>query len=225
MRELLRDAIAQPPAGTAANVEPLIVFVDDDLVVIDKPAGLLAVPGRHAPDCAWARVAARFDDAQIVHRLDQATSGLMVFARGAVAQRALSMAFAARQIDKHYEAVVHGLPLQDSGLIDAALAADWPRRPRQKIDPVAGKPSLTAWRVVQRDATAQRSRLALQPLTGRSHQLRVHLASIGHAIVGDALYGGPPDAQQPRLLLHATRLAFAHPRHGTLVSFDAPAAF
>lgn len=205
--------------------EPEIAYVDDALIVIVKPAGLLAVPGRHEADCAWARVVARYADALVVHRLDQATSGLMLMARGPAMQRVLSMAFAAQQLDKHYEAVVHGLLAADDGLVDAALAADWPRRPRQKVDVARGRPSRTALRVLQRDAALHRSRVALQPLTGRTHQLRVHLASIGHPIVGDRLYGGPDDAQMPRLLLHASRIAFTHPVRGERMSFAAPAPF
>lgn len=204
---------------------PDIEYVDDTLIVIVKPAGMLAVPGRHEADCAWARVAARYADARVVHRLDQATSGLMLLARGPAMQRALSMAFAALQVEKHYEAIVHGLLVADDGLVDVALAADWPRRPRQKVDASRGKPSRTAWRVMQRDAAMLRTRLALQPLTGRTHQLRVHLASIGHPIVGDRLYGSPDDAQMPRLLLHASRIAFTHPVRGERMSFAAPAPF
>lgn len=220
MPELESGNMARPPAE-----EPSIVFVDDALIVIVKPAGLLAVPGRHEPDCAWARVAARFADAQIVHRLDQATSGLMLLARGTGAQRALSMAFAAQRVDKHYEAIVHGLLAHDDGVIETALAADWPRRPRQKVDTRSGKPSRTAWQVLQRDAATLRTRVALQPLTGRTHQLRVHMASIAHPIVGDRLYGGRDDTQMPRLLLHASRITLMHPVLGERMSFDAPAPF
>jgi len=212
------------PLGPTVTV-PDVVYVDDALIVIVKPAGLLAVPGRHESDCASTRVAARYADAKIVHRIDQATSGLMLMARSAGVQRALSTAFAAQRVDKHYEAVVHGLLAHDVGVIDAALAADWPRRPRQRVDAASGKASRSAWQVLQRDAATQRSRVALQPLTGRTHQLRVHMASIGHPIVGDRLYGGPDDAQLPRLFLHASRIAFMHPIRGDPMSFDAPAPF
>lgn len=186
---------------------------DDDLVVVDKPAGLLAVPGRgeHMQDCLSARIAARWPDARVVHRLDMATSGLMLFARGAFAQRRLNTAFAERQVDKRYVAVVHGLVMPLAGTIEAPLAADWPRRPRQRIDHEHGRPALTRWRVLQHDAAAWRTRVELEPVTGRAHQLRVHLCSIGHAIVGDPLYG-EDSVLEPRLLLHAARLAFLHPR-------------
>ena len=195
----------------------LIVHADDSLVVVDKPAGLLSVPGRGVDkaDNATARVQAEFADALTVHRLDMATSGLLLFARGASMQRQLSALFEAREVTKHYEARVIGLVDQDHGEIDLPLAADWPQRPRQIVDHVHGKPSLTRYRVLQRDAQDHTTRLLLQPLTGRSHQLRVHLQAIGHPIVGDALYA-PPEmaAHHDRLMLHATRLEFRHPLTG-----------
>jgi tRNA pseudouridine32 synthase/23S rRNA pseudouridine746 synthase len=202
-----------------------VVYVDEALVVVDKPAGLLAVPGRgeHLHDCAAMRVQARFADALIVHRLDQATSGLMVFGRGAAAQRALSQAFADRRVTKRYVAVVAGLMGEDSGSIDLPLAADWPRRPRQQVDRQRGKPSTTHWRVLARDATMNTSRLELEPLTGRSHQLRVHLLAIGHPIVGDALYA--PALAARRLLLHACALALPHPDDGRRLNFSSTAPF
>lgn len=200
--------------------------VDDDLIVVDKPAGLLAVPGRGEAgrDCLSTRVAARWPDALVVHRLDMATSGLMLFARGPAVQRQLSAAFAERRIGKRYLAVVHGIVAADAGEIDVALAADWLNRPRQRIDAQQGRPSLTRWRVLARDADTERSRLELEPVSGRAHQLRVHLRSIGHAIVGDALYGEDA-AREPRLLLHAWRLAFAHPRDGTPLDFASAVPF
>ena len=189
------------------------VRVDDAFVVLDKPAGLLSVPGRGEAGRVnlWSIAQAQWPDVQVVHRLDMATSGLIVLARGDAAQRALSASFREREVDKRYVAVVHGLPCDDAGEVDLPLIADWPNRPRQKVDRVAGKPSLTRWRVLQRDTAQGRTRLELEPVTGRSHQLRVHLAAIGHAIVGDPLYG-PPTPEAPRLLLHAQRLAFPHPR-------------
>lgn len=189
-----------------------VLHHDDTLVVIDKPSGLLAVPGRgdDKRDCAATRVHDRFADARVVHRLDQPTSGLMLFARGATMQRELGALFEQRAIGKRYVAVVAGDMAADTGEIDLPLAADWPNRPRQIVDLVRGRPSLTRWRVLSREAG--RTRVELEPLTGRSHQLRVHLASIGHPIVGDALYA-PPDSMHaaPRLLLHAAALHFVHP--------------
>lgn len=181
-----------------------VLHADDRLVVVDKPSGLLSVPGRTEPDCASARVQALYPDALIVHRLDQATSGLLLFARGPQAQRELSADFAERRVDKVYVAIVAGR-LTGEGLIDLPLAADWPNRPRQQVDFEHGKPSQTRWRAL--DQQGLHSRVRLEPLTGRSHQLRVHMAQLGHAMLGDALYA-PPDiaAASPRLLLHASEL-------------------
>lgn len=182
----------------------MILYVDDELIAIDKPAGLLSVPGRgdDKQDCAWTRLQAQHPEALVVHRLDQATSGLLLFARSPAAQRSLSRLFEQRQIGKRYVAEVWGELLQDEGEIDLPLAADWPNRPRQQVDAEHGRPSLTRWR---RLAVGEgRSRLELQPLTGRAHQLRVHCLSLGHPIVGDALYD--PERPAPRLLLHATRV-------------------
>ncbi len=188
-----------------------LVYVDAHWVLVDKPAGLLCVPGRGPAkaDCLATRVAARWADAMVVHRLDMATSGLVVFGRGAAMQRALSIAFAQRSVHKQYQAVVAGLLAENAGEIDLPLGADWPNRPRQQVDRVQGKPSLTRWQVISRDAGAGTTRLALAPVTGRSHQLRVHLAAIGHAILGDGLYAPARwAAATPRLLLHATGLGF-----------------
>jgi len=197
-------------------IAPLLAIHEDpDLLVLEKPAGLLCVPGRGADkqDCLSTRAQQRWPDALVVHRLDMATSGLVLMARNLATQRALGDAFAARQVEKRYEAVVDGLmPLTDEwALIDAPLIADWPRRPLQKID-AAGKPSQTRWRVLRQLPQRQATHVLLEPLTGRSHQLRVHLASIGHAILGDALYASEAvQARAPRLMLHATGLAFRHP--------------
>lgn len=208
----------------------LVLHLDDAFVVLNKPAGLLSVPGRGEAgrDSLAARVQAQFADACIVHRLDMATSGLMVMARGAAAQRLLSRAFETRQVHKGYEAVVEGLLEPDSGAIEAPLAADWPNRPRQRVDP-AGRAALTRWNVLHRDrdlpATQPLStRVELSPVTGRSHQLRVHLLSVGHPIRGDALYATLP-LQADRLLLHATALRFAHPDGGATMDFQSPAPF
>lgn len=204
----------------------MILQLDAAFVVADKPAGLPTVPGRPVElhDCLWQRVRAQVGDALVVHRLDMATSGLVLFARGPEAQRSLSRAFAQREVDKTYESVVAGRVAGDAGEIALPLAADWPNRPRQVVDHEHGKPSLTRWRVLARED--DRTRLALEPLTGRSHQLRVHLAAIGHPIVGDALYAPEPLAQAaPRLLLHACALAFAHPADGRRLRFESPVPF
>ncbi|MET3380787.1 RluA family pseudouridine synthase [Variovorax paradoxus] len=197
---------------------PLLQPVHEDphLLVLDKPAGLLCVPGRgeDKQDCLSARAMRQWPDALIVHRLDMATSGLVVMARGIEMQRALSAAFAERRVHKRYEAIVDGaMPLlEDWSLIDAPLMADWPRRPLQKTDP-AGKPSVTRWKAISLlPGEPAATHVLLEPLTGRSHQLRVHLLSIGHPILGDALYGDAAlRARAPRLLLHASELGFVHP--------------
>lgn len=215
-------------------------YVDEHLLVLDKPAGLLCVPGRGADkqDCLAARVQALHADALVVHRLDMATSGLCLMARGAEMQRRLSAAFAERRVGKRYVAVVAGK--LDGGpaaagewrLIDLPIAADWPNRPLRIIDAVRGKPSQTRWRVARCLPSHEYSwgeattRVELEPITGRSHQLRVHLQALGHPILGDALYAPPPvQAMAPRLLLHAAQLQFAHPVHGEPLSFDSPAPF
>lgn len=203
-----------------------LLFVDDSLLVVNKPAGMLSVPGRGADlqDCMAARVQAEVPDALVVHRLDMATSGLLVFARGKAAQRRLSHAFAQREVEKRYVAVVAGRVLADAGEIDLPLITDWPNRPRQKVDLSVGKPSVTRYRVIRR--ADGDTRLELEPVTGRSHQLRVHLLALGHPILGDALYA-PADvvASAERLMLHARSLAFAHPVHGEMLSFDSEVPF
>lgn len=202
-----------------------VLYCDSALIVVDKPAGLLAVPGRGAglQDCVARRVQAQFADALVVHRLDQATSGLLLLARGAVAQRCLSRQFEERRVSKRYVAVVAGLVADDHGSIDLPLAADWPHRPRQRVDVTSGKACLTHWRVLSRDLAAQTTRLELEPVTGRSHQLRVHMLAFGHAILGDALYA--PEAPGPRLLLHAASLGLAHPDDGRALNFSSPVPF
>lgn len=206
-----------------------LLHIDAALLVVAKPAGMLSVPGLHEGlhDNLTTHVQALHADARVVHRLDQATSGLMLFARGAAMQRALSMAFEARQVQKHYVAVVLGQVDGDAGSIDAPLIADWPNRPRQRVDLQHGKPALTHWRVLERvlKGSAHTTRLELQPITGRTHQLRVHLQSIGHAIVGDALYApdAPHEPGSARLMLHATRIALIHPLRQEACCFtDAP---
>ncbi len=183
-----------------------IVHVDVRLIVIDKPPGLLSVPGRGADkqDCAVSQVQRDWPEALTVHRLDQATSGLLVMARGPQWQRRLSDEFEQRRVEKRYLAVVDGqLAGEDWQVIDLPLAADWPNRPRQKVDAQTGRPSQTRWRVL--DQRGDSSRIELEPLTGRTHQLRVHLAALGHPILGDTLYAPDPE-RSPRLLLHASAL-------------------
>lgn len=186
---------------------------DKSLLVMNKPAGLLAVPGRGADkqDSLASRVQVEFPDALVVHRLDMATSGLMMFARGAEMQRRLSHLFREREVQKRYVAVVAGRVEPVQGEVNLPLASDWANRPKQKVDSLTGKHSLTRYRVLEHDLETNTSRLELEPVTGRTHQLRVHMATIGHPILGDALYGGDTSGSAWRLLLHARVLSFAHP--------------
>jgi tRNA pseudouridine32 synthase/23S rRNA pseudouridine746 synthase len=213
---------------------PAFAHVDAHCLVVHKPAGLLCVPGRGADkqDCLAARVQAAYTDALVVHRLDMATSGLWLMARGALAQRQLGDAFAQRLVQKRYVAVVAGQLRAEPGAVDGwaaidlPLAADWPNRPRRIVDMQHGKPSLTRWRVLEYDAQADTTRLELEPVTGRSHQLRVHLQALGHPILGDALYAPPEvQARAARLLLHASWLAFEHPASGAAVAHASAVPF
>lgn len=207
-----------------------VLYADEALLVLDKPAGLLSVPGKgdDKQDCLSARVQAIYPDALVVHRLDMATSGLIVMALGADAQRSLNDAFAKRRVEKRYVAVVQGCMPEQSGEwgeIDLPIVVDWPNRPRRMIDHATGKPSLTRWQRVSCDVAQQTTRVALAPVTGRSHQLRVHLKALGYPIVGDALYGDVDPALGQRLLLHASELALPHPSNGVLLQFTSSPAF
>ena len=213
------------PETLATDPSISLVYVDETLIVLAKPAGLLSVPGRGADkqDCLSARVQAQYADALVVHRLDMATSGLIVMARGATVQRTLSEAFANRLVAKRYEAVVHGevlAPTDDWRVIDLPIGVDWPNRPLRVIDQLGGKPSTTRLQLSHFDAQRQVSHVTLEPLTGRTHQLRLHLQAIGHPILGDALYApAAVAAMSPRLLLHASELGFAHPLTGLPMQF------
>jgi tRNA pseudouridine32 synthase/23S rRNA pseudouridine746 synthase len=201
------------------------VYRDDTLIVFDKPSGLLAVPGRgpDLQDCLSARVQRELP-ALVVHRLDRDTSGLIVMALTPAAQRELSRQFAERTVERRYVAVVHGQPREDEGTIDLPLRKDFERPPRHLIDHLHGRPAITHWRVVER--LSDRARVELRPETGRSHQLRVHLAALGHPILGDPLYA-TPEAQQlaPRLLLHAEALTLTHPQTGERITWLSTSPF
>ena len=219
-----------PVAAQSGGIDCL--HADDDLLVLAKPSGLLCVPGRgpDKQDCLSRRAQQQWPEALVVHRLDQATSGLVLMARNPEAQRRMGRAFELRQVHKRYEAVVSGhmAPPEndDWAEINLPIAADWERRPLRVIDPVLGKPSLTRWRALAHDESANTTRIELEPVTGRTHQLRVHLAAVGHAILGDALYADAAiHAQHPRLLLHAAWLAFEHPATGQRIEISLPAPF
>jgi tRNA pseudouridine32 synthase/23S rRNA pseudouridine746 synthase len=201
-----------------------MLFQDQHLLVINKPAGLLAVPGRgeDKQDCLSTRIQAEFPDALIVHRLDMATSGLLIFARGMAMQRSLSGLFERREIEKQYLAIVAGKLTEMTGEIDLPLGADWEHRPRQRVDFERGKPAQTHFQVLSYDERHDTSRVALMPITGRTHQLRVHLLAIGHPILGDSLYGG---REAQRLHLHAAALCFNHPQTGDVLTVRCAPSF
>jgi len=200
------------------------IYQDESLIIVDKPAGLLSVPGKSEPDCLEARIREDFPNALTIHRLDMATSGVMVFAQTPQAQRHVGLQFEKRMIEKVYIASVSGKVLNDEGEIHLPLIADWPNRPKQKICHETGKPSQTYWSVIARENTETRMRL--MPKTGRSHQLRVHMLAIGHPILGDRLYA-PDEAfsAAPRLLLHANTIKLRNPIGGDWVEFTSPCPF
>lgn len=203
---------------------PQILHEDDELLLAVKPAGLLSVPGRGPAlaDCLIARLQAR-GPALLVHRLDRDTSGVMVFARTRAAQRHLGLQFEHRRPRKSYVARVSGEMAQESGRVDLPMIVDWPNRPRQKVDFEAGRAARTDWTVEARGAGETRVRLS--PLTGRSHQLRVHMLELGHPILGDTLYATGAAAAHPRMMLHAEVLELHHPDGGRWLRFEAPAPF
>ncbi len=212
-----------------------LIFEDSALLVFNKPSGLLSVPGKgpEKADCLRTRVQQVYPEALTVHRLDMSTSGILLMARSAELHRKLSIAFQDREVKKRYVAVVDGRmlknqenPSQEWQLIDKPIATDWINRPLQKIDPVEGKPSQTHYKVLSYDETTDTTRLELAPITGRTHQLRVHLQSIGHSILGDHLYASPElQAKSARLLLHASELHVAHPVTGEPLAFQCVCPF
>jgi len=205
--------------------DPLVILHEDaEVLLVDKPAGLLSVPGKgeHLADCLIARVQAVFPDALLVHRLDRDTSGVMIFAMTAHAQRHLGLQFEKRMTRKAYVARVWGVPEEKSGSIDLPLIVDWPNRPLQMVCHETGKPAQTDWKVIKTDG--ETSRVRLFPKTGRSHQLRVHMLALGHPILGDPFYATGPARDYPRLMLHSEELRFNHPQGGasTKVRVKAP---
>lgn len=212
------------------HLAPAIVHADDAIVVADKPSGLLSQParGEERQDCLELRVQAQYPDALLVHRLDMATSGLILLARGPEMLRRMNHAFAQRTVGKRYVAVVHGLVAGDRGEIDLPLAADPDANPRQRVDRERGRRALTRFRVVERRGEGEGavSRVELEPVTGRTHQLRVHLMSLGHPILGDVLYAPPRSAQlHARLHLHAAAIAFIHPERRIAMTFESVVPF
>ncbi len=208
MSASLDDLFILPPCTDDVR----ILLADSDFLLIDKPSRLLSVPGRHPQnhDSVISRLQIDYPGAAIVHRLDFDTSGVMVIPLNKPALSHISKQFQARTVSKHYTAVVAGLITSDEGVIDLPIAAA--DGPRYKVCPVGGKPSITEYKVLERDEVAGTTRVWLHPITGRSHQLRLHLQALGHPILGCEFYGGEWAAAASRLLLHATDLAFIHPR-------------
>lgn len=203
-----------------------VLFADEHILVLDKPSGLLTVPGKPAEhaDCLERRAREEFPQARIIHRLDMDTSGVIVLALTAHAHRHIGLQFEKRQTRKEYEALVWGETADETGRIDQPIITDWPNRPRQMIDHERGRSAVTDWRALTRDNGI--TRIYLKPLTGRSHQLRVHMDYLGHPILGDNLYAHDPAFQaRERLCLHAKELGFRHPDGGDEMSFSSPVPF
>ena len=204
-----------------------VVYCDENLLVVDKPHDLLSVPGRgpDKQDCLISRLIEQgFPSALIVHRLDYATSGLLVIALNKATHKALSNLFQNRAVEKSYQALVTGSTHSESGEVNQPLRCDWENRPLQIVDYEWGKNAITHWQVLERNA--EHTRLLLRPETGRSHQLRVHMQWLGHAICGDRFYAQPQGlALSKRLCLHAQSLAFAHPESGEKMHFHSECPF
>lgn len=224
---VLHGADYDPPQDPLA-----VVHHDHQILLVDKPAGLLSVPGKgaHLADCLIARVQAVFPEALLVHRLDRDTSGIMVFALTHSAQRHLGLQFEKRQTRKTYVARLTGRLEERRGTVDLPLGVDWPNRPRQHVDHENGRPAVTDWRVVRyeeadEDLPEGATRVRLTPHTGRSHQLRVHMLEIGHPILGDPLYASGAALRAPRMMLHAEKLKLRHPDGGEWQSYSAKCPF
>lgn len=205
-----------------------IVYEDNYLLLVNKPSGLLSVPGRgeDKQDCLITRIQSEYPDALIVHRLDMSTSGLMVIALGKELERSLSILFQKREVNKKYIAVVDGEVVPHFGVVDLPLITDWPNRPKQKIDFISGKPSKTRYSIHSYNKQNNTSRIELTPITGRTHQLRMHMQAIDHTILGDELYATKDAIEKSsRLLLHACYLSFQHPVTGELIKINSEPEF
>ncbi len=217
----MRPFTYEPPCG---DVE--ILHTDAQFLIINKPAGLLSVPGKHKhlQDCLESRIQAHYPEARIIHRLDTATSGIMVLARTPNAHRHIGLQFENRQITKIYIADIWGAPTEKSGTINLPLICDWPNRPLQKVDFEIGKPAQTEWEVIKNNGGI--TRVLLKPKTGRSHQLRVHMLELGHPILGDNLYAHDEAFNAAsHMHLHASHLKFRHPDGGAHLEFKAECPF
>ena len=221
-------SLTPPLIDYAPPQEPYlsVLYEDTHLAILDKPSGLLSVPGKAEEhwDCLEYRARQQLGDTRIVHRLDMDTSGLMVLARDDATHRNLGRQFEKRKVKKHYVARVWGVPEQRSGSIDLPLICDWPNRPKQMVCFERGKPAQTDWERLDDDG--QSALVRLVPHTGRSHQLRVHMLSLGHVILGDRFYAdGAALAIAPRLMLHAEGLGLIHPATGEWMDFVSPCPF
>lgn len=216
-----------PPYLVPHSTEEIaILYADDDLLLVRKPDLLLSIPGRHPlnKDCLITRLQQRYPTASIVHRLDLDTSGIMVIPLNKPTHASLSRQFQQRQVRKSYQAIVFGEVEQDSGEINLPIVCDWERRPRQMICHRRGRQAITRYEVLER--CGDRSRVLLKPVTGRSHQLRIHMRELGHPILGCDMYAHATAlAMADRLLLHATTLEFIHPGTGRWLRGDCPADF
>jgi len=202
-----------------------IIYQDEYFIAVNKPSGLLSVPGKGGEnqDSVATRMLAINPEAKIVHRLDCHTSGIMLLAVGIKMQRELSRQFHDRKINKLYIAEVRGVLSEQQGVIEVPMRGDPDDRPRQIVDHEQGKPAMTEWQLLS--VKEDRARLLLKPITGRTHQLRIHCASIGHIIIGDTLYGDDIEKQEQRMLLHAETISLFHPATGEPVSLTAPCDF
>lgn len=217
---MIDDFVYDPPPGA-----PVILFEDSAIIVVDKPSGLLSVPGKleGRQDCLMSRLLAIRPDALLVHRLDCDTSGIIIFGRHKRAQGFLGQEFEKRRASKTYIAQLWGRLAPARGRVDLPLCADWPNRPKQMVSHEHGRPAQTDWQVIGHDGNT--TRVCLHPLTGRSHQLRVHMAELGHPILGDPIYAQGPARAFSRLMLHAESLTLHHPDTGEKVTFTAPCPF
>jgi len=220
---MLQPIVYTPPKHNKLD----ILYQDQNLIVLNKPAGLLSVPGRGADkqDCMLSRLQAEYSDALVIHRLDMPTSGIIMFALNKEMQKAMGHLFEKKLIYKQYLAKVHGVLEEKKGTINQPLITDWLNRPKQKIDYKNGKVSKTRFTLIS-TTKDKNSLVKLEPVTGRSHQLRVHMSSIGHAILGDELYGTYQSRNQSsRLLLHAERISFIDPLTALNIDVHCPVDF
>ncbi|MDJ0613226.1 MAG: RluA family pseudouridine synthase [Rhizobiaceae bacterium] len=214
------ELVYDPPTDTGLNV----LHVDEDILVLSKPAGLLSVPGNSADlqDCMERRAQSQLPTARTVHRLDRPTSGIFLMALNAEAHRRLGIQFEKRSTSKTYKAIVSGVVLEDEGAIEQALRTDWYNRPKQMVDNCLGREAITRWQVLERHSAS--TRMELRPITGRSHQLRVHMQWLGYPIMGDEFYVNDQN-EAPRLMLHAETLEIFHPATNERLEFVDPCPF